>query len=213
MKKLFYLLFLGLVLTLPIKAYAVIRGELILECDSYTKKIGESISCVLYSNADEGISAVETTLNYDNGLTLSNPVVPSIWQGDYENNSLLLYTDVNKPLKSELLRFNITSSTKGTYSFTFKDTYFSDSSFNRVQIANPNYTFKFISEEESKPNDDAIIAVVVDDKNSTNNDNKYVETEENPGTGAFISISLLVVLSTLSVIIYFKTKRKKLYKL
>lgn len=217
MKKLFYLLlFLSLSFLLTIKANAALTGQLDIECDSFTKKVGESVSCTLYGNANEVITAVETTFKYNDGLTLINALVPSIWQGDFENNSLLIYTDNDVHTKIELLTFNLTSSNAGDYSLTFKDTYFTDSSFNRIQIANPNYTFKFISEEESKTEEEKTIAVIVDENNTeannSSNNNKTVETEENPNSGAFIPVVLIGTLLITSLVIKFKAK-KKIFKL
>lgn len=218
MKKLFYILvFISLALILPSKASAL-DGDISIECDSTTKKVGEVISCILYGYSNEEVSAVETTLKYDDGLSLSNPVVPSIWLGDYENKSLLLYTDTNKTLKFELLRFNITSNVEGSYNFTFKDTYFTDKYFARVQISNPNYTLKFISEAEAKTEEDKTIAVVVENPNTSNgtstttDNNKTVETEENPNSGAFIPVILIGTLLITGIVIKFKTK-KKIFKL
>ena len=216
MKKVFYLLIaISLAFILPSKVLAL-SGDLSIECDSTTKKVGESISCILYGHSDDEVSAVETTLKYDDGLTLSNPVVPSIWQGDYENKSLLLYTDTNKSLKFELLRFNITSNSEGTYNFTFKDTYFTDKLFSRVHVSNPNYRLKFISEEEAKEEEEKTIAVVINPDTSsettTTTENKTTETEENPNSGTFIPYILIITLFASGVVIRFKTK-KKIFKL
>ena len=216
MKKVFYLLIaISLAFILPSKVFAL-SGDLSIECDSTTKKVGESISCVLYGHSDDEVSAVETTLKYDAGLTLSNPVVPSIWQGDYENNSLLLYTDTNKSLKFELLRFNITSNSEGTYNFTFKDTYFTDKQFARVQISNPNYRLKFISEEKAKEEEEKTVAVIINPNTSSDpiatTENKTTETEKNPESGAFIPVILIGTLTIIGIVIKFKTK-KKLFKL
>ena len=95
-----------LILILPTKVFALTQS-LSLECDSFTKKVGENISCVLYGNSDGNVSAAETKLVYSD-LVISNETKSNIWQGDYENKSLLVYTDTNKIGKFELLSFNVT---------------------------------------------------------------------------------------------------------
>ncbi|MBR5662991.1 MAG: hypothetical protein IKX00_05065 [Bacilli bacterium] len=208
MKKLIYIYLISLFVILPSKAFAF-TGSLELECDNLTKKVGETISCTLYGKSDSGVSAVEATLVYD-GYTIKNAVVPSIWEGDYENKSLLLYTDTNKTTKFELLKFDVTSSEAGEKNLTFNNVYFSDASFARNQILNPNYTFTFISEEESQQNEENTSATIVDEDTSSANKS---ETESNVDTGTFMPIALILVLSTLSVIIFTKVKGKKIYKL
>ena len=208
MKKLIYISLISLFVILPSKAFAF-TGSLELECDNLTKKVGETISCTLYGKSDSAVSAVEAALVYD-GYTIKNAVVPSIWEGDYENKSLLLYTDTNKNTKFELLKFDVTSSEAGEKALTFNNTYFSDASFVRNQISNPNYTFTFVSEEEANKTEEDTSATVVEEE--TSNTNKG-ETESNVDTGAFMPIALILVLSTLSVVIFTKVKGKKIYKL
>lgn len=208
MKKLLYVSLVSLAFILPSKVFAF-TGSLSIECDSLTKKVGENITCTLYGNTDSNVSAIETTLVYDNSVTLKNVTVPSIWQGNYENKSLLLYTDTNKTGKFEILKFNITSSEAGEKTLTFNNTYFSDASFVRNQILNPNYIFTFISEEEQNQNEDETAAVVVDDNSSSTTK----ETEENVDTGSFLPITLIVVLSLIGLVVFFKSKNKKMFRL
>jgi hypothetical protein len=212
MKKIFGLFIILLAFTITSKVYAL-EGRLILECDSYNKKVGETISCVLYGNSSEGISAVETKLVYNN-LSLSNITIDSGWQGDYENKSLLLYTDTNKTGKFELMRFNVTSTVAGPKNFTFSDSYFTDSSFIRNQILNPDYTLTFVSDEEASNNDEQTSATIVDENTPTSNSQEGNKEEiENPDEGSFLPLLLVIFLSTTSVVIYFKTKNKKIFKL
>lgn len=213
MKKVFYILVISLILLLPYKVSAL-SGSLSLECDSFTKKVGENISCTLYGITDAGVSAVESTLVYD-GVILNNETVSSIWQGNYQSKSLLLYTDTNKTSKFELMSFNVTSVTAGEYSLTFNDTYFSDATFVRNQVLNPNYTFTFITEEaaeEANSQTDINIVPTNNNSGSSSSNNTKVD-EENPGTGAFLSISLIVVLSLIGVIVYIKARHKHIYKI
>lgn len=209
MKKILYVIIIFLILILPFKVSALTQS-ITLECDSFTKKVGENISCVLYGNSDEYVSAVETKLVY-NDLTLSNEVKSTIWQGDYENKSLLVYTDTNKIAKFELFSFKVTSSEVGTKNLTFSDTYFTDALFVRHQLLNPNYTFTFISEEEQNQHNEDTVAVIVPDENSNGNNNS--EEIENPKSGAFLPIILVILLLAASVVIFFKTKNKKIYKI
>ena len=142
-------------------------------------------------------------------------MVPSIWQGDYVNKSLLVYTDTNKTTKFELLKFDVTSTTAGEKTLTFSDSYLTDASFVRNQILNPNYTFTFVSEEEATNTEEQTSATVVDEDTTNNGSSSEskTETEENANTGTFLPIALILVLSTLSVVIFTKVKGKKIYKL
>ena len=210
MKKIYILIILLLAFIIPVKANAL-TGTISLECDSFTKKVGENISCTLYGNSNEGVSAFESNIVKGDSLRLSNLNVSTIWQGDIENNSVLLYTDTNKTDKFELFTFNVTSDEVGESSLTFNNTYFTDSSFVRNVILNPNYTFTFISEEESQQNDDETAAEIVDDDTKPSSPSE--EEIENPGSGSFIPLALVFVLSTIGVLIFFKVKNKKIYKL
>jgi len=211
MKRIFGLFIILLAFTVTSKVYAL-EGKLILECDSYNKKVGENISCILYGNSSEEVSAVETKLVYNN-LSLTNIAVNSEWQGDYENKSLLLYTDTNKTGKFELMRFNLTSTVAGSTNLTFNDTYFTDSSFVRNQLLNPDYTLTFISDDENDDSDPTA-AVIVDENTPTSNiQDGNKEEVENPDEGAFLPLLLVIVLSTISVTVYLKTKNKKIFKL
>lgn len=210
MKKLLYISLISLSFILPSKVFAF-TGTLSLECDTLTKKVGETISCTLYGNTDGSVSAVEGNLVYGADVTLSNVTVPTIWQGNYENKSLLLYTDTNKTGKFELLKFNVSSNNAGEKTLTFSNVYFSDDAFTRHSVLNPNYVLTFITEEEQNQNDEQTSAVVVDDNNSENKEEKPSET--NPDSGSFIPLTLIVVLSSLSVLIFIKTKNKKIFKL
>lgn len=207
MKKIICFIVLLLAFVLPIKVFAL-SGTITLECDDFTKKVGETISCTLYGNSDELVSAVESKIVNAEGLNLSSVTVPSIWQGDYENESILLYTDTNKSGKFEVLKFNVTSSQVGEKNLTFEDTYFTDSSFVRNVILNPNYKFKFISDEESQQIDDETNADIVPDNNN-GSENSSEEDIENPGSGSFIPLVSILVLSTISAFIYFKVRNKK----
>lgn len=210
MKKLLYISLISLSFILPSKVFAF-TGTLSLECDTLTKKVGETISCTLYGNTDGSVSAVEGNLVYGADVTLSNVTVPTIWQGNYENKSLLLYTDTNKTGKFELLKFNVSSNNAGEKTLTFSNVYFSDDAFTRHSVLNPNYVLTFITEEEQNQNDEQTSAVVVDDNNSENKEEKPSET--NPDSGSFIPLTLIIVLSSLSVLIFIKTKNKKIFKL
>ena len=210
MKKIFGLFIILLAFTVTSKVYAL-DGKLILECDSYNKKVGETISCILYGNSSEEVSAVETKLVYNN-LSLTNIVVNDKWQGDYENKSLLLYTDTNKTGKFELMRFNVTSTVSGSTNLTFNDTYFTDSSFVRNQLLNPDYTLTFVSDDENDDSDPTA-AVIVDENTPTSNSSQGTEEVENPDEGAFLPLLLVIVLSTISVTVYLKTKNKRIFKL
>lgn len=210
MKKIYIFIILLLAFIIPVKANAL-TGTISLECDSFTKKVGENISCTLYGNSNEGVSAFESNIVKGDSLRLSNLNVSTIWQGDIENNSVLLYTDTNKTDKFELFTFNVTSDEVGESSLTFNNTYFTDSSFVRNVILNPNYTFTFISEEESQQNDDETAAEIVDDDTKPSSPSE--EEIENPGSGSFIPLALVFVLSTIGVLIFFKVKNKKIYKL
>ena len=212
MKKIFRLLIILLAFTVTSKVYAL-EGRITLECDSYNKKVGETISCTLYGNSDSGVSAVETKFEYNN-LSLTNITVPSTWQGDYENKSLLLYTDTNKTGKFELLSFKVTSTVAGPKNFTFTDTYFTDASFTRNQLLNPDYTLTFVSDEEASNQEEQNEATIVDENTPTNNSQTENKEEiENPDEGAFLPLLLVLVLSIISVVVYFKTKGKKIFKL
>ena len=213
MKKLIYISLISLFVILPSKAFAF-TGSLELECDNLTKKVGETISCTLYGKSDSQVAAAETKLVYD-GYTIKNVVVPSIWQGDYVNKSLLVYTDTNKTTKFQLLKFDVTSTTAGEKTLTFSDSYLTDASFVRNQILNPNYTFTFVSEEEATNTEEQTSATVVDEDitNNGGSSESKTETEENANTGTFLPIALILVLSTLSVVIFTKVKGKKIYKL
>lgn len=210
MKKLLYISLISLSFILPSKVFAF-TGTLSLECDTLTKKVGETISCTLYGNTDGSVSAVEGNLVYGADVTLSNVTVPTIWQGNYENKSLLLYTDTNKTGKFELLKFNVSSNNAGEKTLTFSNVYFSDDAFTRHSVLNPNYVLTFITEEEQNQNDEQTSAVVVDGNNSENKEEKPSET--NPDSGSFIPLTLIIVLSSLSVLIFIKTKNKKIFKL
>lgn len=206
MRKILYLILISLVFVIPSKVYAF-SGSLSLECDSFTKKVGENISCILYGSTDSAVSAVETKLVYDS-LLVSNETVPSIWQGDYENKLLLLYTDVNKTNKFELLKFDVTSNEEGNKNLTFSDTYFSDASFVRNQILNPNYTFTFVKEEE-QTNPPA--EIIDDNSNNNQNNNSNSEEIENPKSGSFIPYLLISLLISISLFSFIKSKNKKIY--
>lgn len=219
MKKILSFLILLLAFIIPSKVFAL-TASISLECDSITKKVGETISCTLYGNSDAGISAVESAVIYSSDLTINNVSVNSSWQGTYEDESFLLYTDSNKAGKFEIAKINVTSSKAGKYTLYFEGTKFTDASFVRNEIANPNYFFTFISEEESKKEEEKTTPTIVDDdtkeqkekeENSSQSDNK--EETENPGTGAFMPIILISSLLIIGSITYIKVKNKKIYKL
>ena len=159
----------------------------------------------MYGKTDSEVSAVESHLVYEDDLKIKNEVVPTIWQGGYENKVLLLYTDTNKTTKFELLTFKVSSETAGTKTLSFETSKFSDKEFNLINISSPKYTFTFTDESQSTDPE------IIDD--DTKKDEEKKSDGENVPTGAFLPITLIGVLSVTSGVIYFKTKKKKIYKL
>lgn len=201
-KKLLILVFLLIIIPKKVNAFA---GELELSCDKFTININEDVNCTLYGKTDSEVSAVETHLVYDDDLKIKNEVVPTIWQGSYENKVLLLYTDTNKTTKFELLTFKVSSEIAGTKTLSFETSKFSDKEFNLINISSPKYTFTFTDESQSTDPE------IIDD--DTKKDEEKKSDGENVPTGAFLPITLIGVLSVTSGVIYFKTKKKKIYKL
>lgn len=179
-------------------------GKLELVCDTYTQKIGDNINCILYGIVDSEISAVESNFVYDTNLVLKDFEVPSFWQGEADNKSLLLYTDVNQKDKFMFATFNVTSSEVGDMKLSFADTYFSDKDFGRNQILNPNYTFKFLSEEDYNKNVPGTDIAPEDDSNDGDN-------SDNPGTGYFIPVALISGLTILAGCIFIKSRKNKIF--
>lgn len=205
MKKrhIFFLVFL--IIIQPKLAFAF-EGNMEFNCDKFSAKVNEEITCTLYGSSDDSISGVESKLLFSNNIVIKDSKLPDVWEGVFENNTLLLYTDENKSDKVELLKLTITSNTPGQETIKFIDTKFSDSHFALHDVLNPTYTFTF----EAKESDDK--ADIIDDDKNKKEASKDDEIE-NEQTGAFLPIGLVALLIITTLLIYIKVKNKKIYKL
>ena len=172
----------------------------IIECEKNEVTVSQSTKCTLYSSSSYVIAAVELDITKPDDLSLSNFVVSSDWQGDIVGNNLLLYTDVNKTEKTELLSFDASSNKIGDYAININNALFTDASFTRNNVYGATYTISFVEEKH-------------DDKpDITPDDDGKKDDIVNPDTNEILPIALFVIFSSICAYGFIRVRRIRTHK-
>ncbi len=130
-----------ILLTITVQYLTTPKTPLILDCDQKKLQSGKDLTCTIYGYQKEyEVSALTTTVEVSDNLEIAKITPDKSFEGDGENDILMLYTDKNKkdkfPIATVVISVKNNNQNKAT--IKLKDNTFFDETFKEHKLEEQN---------------------------------------------------------------------------